>query len=62
MTEVTYRCPECGNTESLYARSDLRWNAETREWDACLDAMEYEIDCTECDHMGPIATFEEIVA
>lgn len=43
MSEVTYRCPECGNRDSLYARSGLRWNAETREWDAVLDAAFEEI-------------------
>jgi DNA-directed RNA polymerase subunit RPC12/RpoP len=58
MAEVVYRCPECGSEEGLYVRADLRWNAGTREWEPVLDSIEEGVDCTECDHVGPIAAFE----
>jgi hypothetical protein len=58
MAKVTYRCPECGNSEGLYARGDLRWNTETQEWEADPWSIEEGVDCMECDHVGPMATFE----
>lgn len=55
--ETGYRCPECGNERGLYVRADLRWCREVRKWVPC-SGMEDAVDCTECDHVGPIATFE----
>ena len=55
---IMYRCPECGNREGLYVRADLRWHHETESWEPCLDSIEEGVDCTECDHVGPIASFE----
>ena len=51
-----YRCPQCGSSEGLYIRADLRWMPGDGTWKMC-DA-EDEVDCTECDHMGPIAEYE----
>lgn len=56
--KTTYRCPECGNRDGLYVRADLRWDAEDQEWQPVMDSLEEGVDCTECDHVGPIATFE----
>lgn len=51
-----YRCPQCGSNDRLYIRADLRWMPGDGTWKMC-DA-EDEVDCTECDHMGPIAEYE----
>lgn len=56
---VIYRCPECGSSEGLYARTDVRWDPAAGEWVTCWDGFEEGIDCTNCDHVGPIATFEQ---
>lgn len=56
--KLIYRCPECGTTDGLYVRADLRWNDQTLVWEPCLDSIEEGVDCTNCDHVGPIATFE----
>jgi len=58
MMDVRYRCPECGNTSGLYVRADLRWNEDTLEWEPDYSSIEEGVDCTECDHVGPMATFE----
>jgi DNA-directed RNA polymerase subunit RPC12/RpoP len=58
MMATIYRCPECGNQDGLYARSDVRWDPEAREWRNVDSGMEDEVDCTECDHCAPMADFE----
>ena len=56
--ETIYRCPECGSQDSMYVRSDVRWDPDAREWRNVFGGMEDTVDCTECDHCGPMATFE----
>lgn len=56
--ETIFRCPECGSQDSLYVRSDVRWDPIKREWRNVYGGMEDTVDCTECDHAGSIATFE----
>ena len=54
-----YRCPECGNMESLYMRADIRWNPHEKSWDPVDGSEEdYAVDCTDCDWTGPLAECE----
>lgn len=56
MAMMVYRCPECGASDGLYGRGDVRWNFSEQEWQSV--EVEDLIDCTECDFQGPIALFE----
>ena len=56
---VSYRCPKCGSQDGLYIRADMRWDPAAYEWSVVRDSIgEDEVDCTECDYLGPIAKFE----
>lgn len=53
-----YRCPQCGSSEGLYVRTDARWFPESGLWLPVECGFEEGVDCTECDHIGPIAEYE----
>ena len=55
---VSYRCPKCGSQDGLYIRSDSRWDPDLGEWRTVWESIENEVDCTECDYLGPLAKFE----
>jgi len=40
-------CPECGDEHHIYARADIRWNAEQQAW--AIGDIEDQLECTECD-------------
>ncbi|RXR28984.1 hypothetical protein [Sphingobium fluviale] len=42
------KCPNCGTTNGIYAKADLRWQAMTQSWE--ISEVEDTLDCTECDH------------
>jgi ribosomal protein S27E len=42
------KCPQCGNTESLYRNAEMRWDSDIGQWE--LSYVHYVVDCTECDH------------
>ena len=46
-------CPNCGGTDSLYGRADIRWSHDRLEW--IVGDMEDGIECTECDWSGTMA-------
>lgn len=43
-------CPECGDSDHLYDRADVRYDFETGDW--VIGDREGTIDCTECDWNG----------
>ena len=45
MTEPKIVCPECGASEGIYARIDVRWDGESWEFLPREEAL----DCTHCD-------------
>ncbi|WP_439567983.1 hypothetical protein [Sphingopyxis sp.] len=49
MSLPSLTCPECGSSEGLYVRADLRWMPEEGAFKLLPD-IEEPIDCTACDH------------
>jgi ribosomal protein S27E len=41
-------CPNCGNTNGIYARADIRWQDVTHSWEIC--EIVAPLDCNECEH------------
>lgn len=39
-------CPECGTSDSIYARVDLKWTGTA--WQVCI-GQEERFDCSNCD-------------
>lgn len=50
------KCPECGATDGIYARADLRWSAGRETWE--IMTVEGDYDCTHCDHCAASEAFE----
>jgi hypothetical protein len=56
MSRKTHCCPRCGNSEGIYARADIRWDAKVREW--IPTDVEDQLDCIECDTCFTLEQFE----
>lgn len=61
-TKIHHRCPECGDRDHLYGRSDCRWDFDAQEW--VVGDMEDQIECSDCDWSGSLTEtmFAEAVA
>ena len=56
MSNITYQCPECGDSSIQPRTPSLWWNICEQEWQ--IDEVGEELECGDCDKRFSLAECE----